>query len=164
MSFRYEIEVPVSDFMVEWKRCDMLANHLGEYVAYLFPKREKVENLVSTVTNELFEALVCVAKPDSVLGVRVHGDQHKLVFKVDHTLAVREALAYGSFMQELVADCDQSIYLSMLTKASALEMQFNQFGLAMIRHDFNAELGLQLDDNMANGATFMTLSMGELDR
>src|SRR5262245_3320755 len=62
-----EVTVQIDDLLADWKRIGYLANYFAEYVAYDFPQRERAENLLSTITNELLEAVVHLAPAQTAL-------------------------------------------------------------------------------------------------
>jgi hypothetical protein len=65
--FAIELTFPVHEFQQDWKQCSLLANYIAEYTAYQFDQQERAENIISTIANELLEAIVCLAPDESDL-------------------------------------------------------------------------------------------------
>lgn len=139
---RFELSFLAADFHEDWKRCNLVANYAAEYAAYQFPRRELAENLISTVVNEVLEAVVRVADPRSPLHVALAEDGPVIVLTVGHRLLPEREREYPAFLAECARQTgDSSLYLRLLAGPESAEAGYNQLGLAMLAHDFQAEIG-----------------------
>lgn len=140
----FELHVQASDLQQEWKRCNMVANYVAEYVAYQFREREWAENLISTVTNEFLEAIAALSPADSDLAVRCRHGEGGLLIEIEHGLRPDVADQYLALLSELAGQVSDERFLSLLT-ADRPPLDFNQLGLAMVAHDFQARIDASYD-------------------
>lgn len=144
--FAIELLVQAQDIQDRWQRCNMLANYIAEYVAYQFPEREWAENLISTATNEFLEAVACVSPGRAELALRCTQYAGNLQIEIEHSLRPNAIQFYLTFLSELSGATIDDIYFGFLTTTDRPEHSFNQFGLAMLVHDFHARVAARLDD------------------
>ena len=144
--FTIDMSLQSQDFHSEWQRCSLLANYIAEYVAYQFTERGRAENIVSTVANELLEAVTYLTPKESSMSISC--SQFTDVIRLDLEFPVRsEALgAYMEFMKNYTQAGND--YLELLTGDNIPEEHFNQLGLTMLAHDFNIKIDTHLDDSI----------------
>ena len=139
--FTLEMTLQAQDFQTEWKRCSMLANYIAEYVAYQFSQRERAENLISIIANELLEAMVHLAPTGSGLSIRCMQLENGLRIDTEHLVRVEAFPFYVDLLRKLNrSECEESFYYDLLTSEKRDQEQFNQFGLAMLSHDFGVRM------------------------
>jgi hypothetical protein len=141
--FAIEMNIQDQDFHAEWQRCSMLANYIAAYVAYQFTQYGRAENLISTVANELFETITHLSPGESHLSIRCIQLPEKIRLDVDFSIRDEVVSAYTEFMEKL--STNESQYLRLLTSDLKPDENFNQLGLAMLVHDFNVDLRMNLD-------------------
>jgi len=143
--FTIEFALQNQDFHSEWTRCSLLANYMAEYVAYQFTERGRAENLISTVVNEILEAITYLTPGESSMSIRC--SQLTDMIRLDMDFSVRSDVLepYMEFMQKF--DDIENRYLELLTGEVNLDVNFNQLGLVMLAHDFNVRIDSQLDDS-----------------
>jgi len=144
--FAIALLVQAQDIQDRWQRCNMLANYIAEYVAYQFPEREWAENLISTVTNEFLEAVACLSPGRAELALRCTQYAGNLLIEIEHSLRPNTIQPYLAFLSELSGATIDDIYFGLLTAADRPELSFNQFGLAMLVHDFHVCIAARIDD------------------
>jgi hypothetical protein len=147
----FRLQLQAGDLNDHWKRCNMLANYLAEYVSYQFSEREWAENLISTVTNELLEAVSSVSPAASTLVLRCRQQHHDLVIELEHDLLPEIAQPYAIVLAELANQVSDEHYLHQLTSDRPLP-SFNQLGLSMITHDFGVQITGTLNDSQNHAA------------
>ena len=138
--FAIELTFPARDFQSDWKQCSLLANYIAEYTAYQFEQQERAENIISTITNELLEAIVYLAPPQSDLIIRVEQQETGLQLNSSHLVHAELIAPYTEFLEELSPDSADAPYLRLLTAPETPDRYFNQLGLMMLSHDFGARL------------------------
>lgn len=138
--FTIELTFPIQDFQTNWKQCSLLANYIAEYTAYQFEQQERAENIISTITNELLEAVVSLAPAQSDLVIRVEQQETGLQLYTSHLIHSELISPYTEFLEELMLDDADESYLNLLTTAEKPEQYFNQLGLMMVSHDFGANI------------------------
>jgi hypothetical protein len=141
-----EVTIQIADLHADWKRISLLANYLAEYVAYQFPQRERAENLFSTITNEIVEAVANLAPHQSNLLLRCRHSDHGLTLDVKHEVKSELQPSFVLFVQKLSEDQDDEAYLRMLTSETRPEAYFNQLGLTMLAHDFDVRMTLNAQE------------------
>ncbi|MBN1875088.1 MAG: hypothetical protein JXA33_12720 [Anaerolineae bacterium] len=144
--FAFELTVQNNDFLTEWQRCNMVANYVADYTAYQFAQRERAENLISTITNELLETVVRVAPGEGDLLLRCVQMETGLLLETYHQVRAAMIAPFRDFIATLNhADLDD-LYLTWLTTETQPAMAFNQLGLIMLVHDFGARVEIYWDD------------------
>lgn len=141
--FAIELSFPVQEFQKDWKQCSLLANYIAEYTAYQFEQQERAENIVSTITNELLEAVVTLAPAQSDLIIHLEQQNEGLQIKTSHLVQEDLFSPYVKFLEELEPGIADEPYLNLLTSSDEAEHEFNQLGLMMISHDFGAQIARQ---------------------
>lgn len=148
-----EVSVQIDDLHADWKRVGYLANYLAEYIAYCFPQRERAENLLSTITNELLEAVIHLAPEESALTLHCSHSGDRLMLDVKHQVKAALASPYLLFVEQLGEKNHEEEYLQMLTAEIQPELYFNQLGLMMLEYDFDVHLSLKNDQPENAGQT-----------
>lgn len=161
-SFTFELTLQVGDFQSEWERCNMLANYLGEYVAYQFAQRERAENLVSTIVNEFLESVIALAPGVSPLHLACTQTEQALQLKTVHQMRLDAVTPYMDFVADLRPGDNQDSYLALLAEATRPELYFNQLGLTMLSHDFGVRLSSHFDEGTKLLHIQLTAPMEEL--
>lgn len=138
--FAVELSLRAGDLQADWRRCNMAANYLAAYVAYQFTEREWAENLVSTVANEVLEAVAHLSPPGDALELRCRHRPDDLLIEIEHAVRPELDAPYAGFLAELCARDTGELYFELLTAAARPALAFNQFGLAMVVHDFKARV------------------------
>lgn len=139
-----EVTVQVDDLRSEWKRVSYLANYFAEYIAYDFPQRERAENLLSTIANEILEAVIHLAPQQTTLLLRCKHIGNALTLDVEHHVKAEVSPSYVLFVEKLGEDNDEQAYLQMLTSDVKPEQYFNQLGLMILEHDFDVRLSINV--------------------
>lgn len=145
--FAFELTLLVGDLQLEWKRCNMLANYIASYIAYQFKHQERAENLISTIANELLEAVVFLAPQHSHVFISCKQFEQGLLLEVKHIIRAEIVGAYLAFLEGLKNDSLDQQYLNLLTTESKPTEYFNQLGLLMLTHDFGAHLTTYRSNN-----------------
>jgi hypothetical protein len=138
--FTVELTFPVQSFQSDWKQCSLLANYIAEYTAYQFDQQERAENIVSTIANELLEAIVYLAPAQSDLIIHIEQQEDGLQLKTSHLVRENLMPPYVQFLEELESGISDEPYLNLLTVAETTDHYFNQLGLMMVSHDFGARI------------------------
>lgn len=147
----FEIHMQAGDLQEHWKRCNMVANYIAEYVSYQFTEREWAENLISTVTNEFLEAVSSLSPAEADLSVRCRHRERDLLIEIEHGLRPDIAQSYAALLDELGHEVSDEQYLSRLTADRPL-VGFNQLGLTMIAHDFGVHIVGSLNSTQSHAS------------
>jgi len=140
---KIEVGLNAGDFLLEWKRSALVANYLADFMAYEYPHREMAENLISTVLNELIEAAYRLAVDRSPLQLLLRTEDGHLIIALDHQCQPGLSSTYREFVGQLVQGSDGPLYFQLLEAETRPEPLFNQFGLAMIAHDFSGQITVE---------------------
>jgi hypothetical protein len=151
-SAELEVTVQVDDLQSDWKRISYLANYFAEYIAYDFPQRERAENLLSTITNELLEAVVHLAPAQTALRLYCAHLGDTLSLDVKHQVKAELHPGYVLFVEKLGEEDGEAAYLHMLTEDVKPEVYYNQLGLMILIYDFEVHLTLNIEHEQENKA------------
>lgn len=141
--FLFALTFEVDDFHREWSRCSLLANYVGEYIAYQFTQCERAENVISTITNEFLEAVIALAPRSSRLALRYQQTPGKLQIEAEHRVHDAAYRAYLDFLAGLNPAWIRQQYLELLVAGEQTPNVFNQLGLMMLIHDFDVQFRVQ---------------------
>ena len=155
--FQVDVTIPAQDIQLHWRRCNMLANYLAEYSAYQFQEREWAENMISTIVNEFLEAIVVLAPPETALRVRCLQLPQNLQIEIEHDVQPDLIDLYAHLFQELNSPRLDELYYELLTAHQRLPISFNQFGIVMLAHDFQAQIAADL--SFANHHVFVRVAV-----
>lgn len=144
-SAELEVTVQIDDLHADWKRISHLANYFAEYIAYDFPQRERAENLLSTITNEILESVVHLAPAQTALRLHCAHLHDTLMLDVKHQVKDEMRPDYVLFVEKLGIGDGEVAYLQMLTADAKPEGYFNQLGLMMLEYDFDVQLSLNIE-------------------
>lgn len=136
--FTIKLTLPAKNLLNDWKQCSMLANYIAEYAGYQYEQQERAENLISTITNELLEAITSLAPEHSDLIITLHQLPHGLQLDTNHYIHANLATPYQHFLNSLSQPGHEDKYFDMLTTEEIPDLYFNQLGLLMLTHDFGA--------------------------
>lgn len=135
----FALHLDVTDFRHEWSRCNLLANYVGEYVAYQYEQRERAENLISTITNEFLEAIIAVAPNGSLLALQYKQIAGDLAIEAEHDVPADVSSAYLAFLRTMKLEESRQQYFDLLVAEEPVASNFNQLGLMMLAHDFGVQ-------------------------
>jgi hypothetical protein len=141
--FLFALTIEVDDFHREWSRCSLLANYVGEYIAYQFTQRERAENVISTITNEFLESVIALAPSTSRLSLSYNQTSGNLQLEAKHHVYVGVSRAYLDFLAGLNPEWIRQQYLELLVAGEQPADAFNQLGLMMLTHDFGVHFSVQ---------------------
>lgn len=158
----FELTLQAGDFYAEWKRCSMVANYISEYASYQFPQRERVENLISTIANEILESVVRLAPATSDLVFRCEQTASGLLLETEHFIRPEAAAGYQEFLASLRAETSEELFLQLLTDDERLIPTFNQLGLSMLVQDFGVHLSDTLDVDTNRICTKAAIAIEEI--
>lgn len=161
LSMDLEVAVQVDDLRSDWRRVSHLANYLAEYIAYDFPQRERAENLLSTITNEVLEAVVHLAPQQSMLLLRCKHMGNALMLEVEHRVKAELGPSYLLFVKKLDEEHDERLYLQMLTSDVKSDEYFNQLGLMILEYDLGVRLSLDMEREASQFCTHVEV-LGEV--
>ena len=160
--FSFDLSFLIADFQQEWGRCNMAANYIAAYAAYQFPQRERVENLISTVANEMLETAVFLAPFYSDLQIRYTQLEDGLHMNITHDIREEAITPYLALLDMLTGGHSNALYLKLLTDEKEGANYFNQLGLTMISNDFGARLNAKLENKSDRVQTQLFIPIKEL--
>jgi hypothetical protein len=143
---RIAVTLPARDFAADWRRYNLVANYIAEYVSYFFEHRDRAENVISSVFYELLEHMATLSREDARLAVRLLTAEDQVVFEISTSSPRAETLeTHRKLLAELgSADLD-SFYREILESPGDEPRHESELGLTMIAHDYHARLSTTED-------------------
>ena len=141
--FTLAFQFNTQDFSTEWKRLNLLANYVAEYLSYQFARREKAENLLSTITNEVLEAIIHLSPSDAVFSMNFLQFPWGIRLDIDHTVSENLLVDYQTFIAKITQSSGEDMYHNLMIEEVRPSDYFNQLGLLMLVHDFDTGLAAQ---------------------
>lgn len=148
--FHMRIVMPAADFMLDWRRYNLVANYIAEYSSYHFEQKDKAENLISTVFYELIGYLSSTSKSGSNLDILFSTFEQWLIFEISATLETGEVVRFKELLTEINQSDLDEYYKSVLEADMEEPHLAKKLGMAMIAHDYNAQLTASLCDGGGN--------------
>ncbi len=148
--------VPVSDFALDGRRFNLVANYIAEYSAYRFEPKDAAENLISSVFYELIEYMAGCSRHEARLDIRLYASDSLLRFDLTSSFAREEAAQLEGFLREMMRlDLDE-LYRSLLTAELDSAAGRRELGLTMVAHDYHAGISAAIDED-SGGVTLRAL-------
>lgn len=156
--------LPAHDFSLDWRRYSLVSNYVAEYSAYHFDQKDRAENLISSVLYELVEYLASSSRRESKIDIQFFSVKGWLLFEVAASIPPEEVSILKEALTEL-QQADLGVYYQELL-SSDLEMLSNKkkLGMAMIAHDYHAQISALLDEQGGTAVLRTLLSEEEIYR
>jgi hypothetical protein len=143
---RIGLTLPARDFAADWRRYNLVANYIAEYVSYFFEHRDRAENVISSVFYELLEHMATLSREDSRLGVRLLTVDDRVVFEISTSNPKAETLdTHRRFLAALSSANIDTLYREVLEAPADDSRRQGELGLTMIAHDYRARLSTSED-------------------
>jgi hypothetical protein len=148
--------VPASDFALDWRRYNLVANYIAEYSAYRFEPKDAAENLISSVFYELIEYMAGCSRREAKLDVRLYASDRLLRFDLASSFAREEAAQLEAFLREMLRQDLDELYRGLLTAELDSAAGRRELGLTMVAHDYHAGISAAIDED-SGGVTLRAL-------
>jgi hypothetical protein len=140
------LDLPVRDFALDWRRCNLVANYIAEYASYYFDQKDRAENLVSSVFYELIEHLVSRARDETAVGIGFSTIGEWLVFEVTFFPHSEERGRLEELLGAINGKDIDAFYLEALESGLENDRTSGAMGMIMIAHDYRAKLSALLQE------------------
>ena len=141
---RVRVVLPVQDFTLDWRRCNLIANYMAEYASYFFEQKDRAENLISSVFYELIEHLALCARETSSIEVAFSTAEGWLVFEIGLSMPSEQASCFKELLERIHASDLDSFYMELLEAGADSDKPEKRMGMVMIAHDYRAHLSALL--------------------
>ncbi len=152
------------DFFDCWERGSLLSNFAADYFNHNFPG-DKVQNLISTVLNELIENAVKFSRNNSMpVVITMKKRKEELLIQADNTLPKHRQQAFIKICHELFEKNLDELYVQRMNQ-NVTNTTSSGIGLILIKKDYSAGLGFQFytdDRNCAHVAVTVRLDIDAL--
>ncbi len=156
---RIALRVPARDFSRDWRRYNLVANYVAEYASYFFAHKDRAENVISSVLYELLEHMAGISREDSEIALRLLVRDGRLVFEIATSRPDHETLGSHQTLVDGLARGDlEGTYQRLLESDAEGEGRQGELGLAMLAHDYGAQLSTTVDPA---GAVTLSASIGQ---
>lgn len=133
------------DLIVQWRRCSVTADFLGEYLSYLFEDRGAAAAALSAGVNEVIENLAKFSadkrEPVSV-DIAHYGDLLRITTRNVGRRA--NALALAARLDRMATEDAEDLFLEQLEHTASQDWAASGLGLITIKKDYGARLGVSL--------------------
>lgn len=146
------LTMPVNDFLLDWRRYNLVSNYIAEYSAYYFMHKDRAENLISSIFYELIDHVASNSTSDAQLDIKFATIEDWLVFEISSCFSAENAAKIADFIKE-VNQANLDVYFKKYIEADLDEQSIqHQMGLIMIAHDYHARLGVKLEEKAGSAA------------
>jgi len=141
---RISLTLPARDFSLDWRRYNLVANYIAEYASYFYEHKDRAENVISSVFYELLEHMASISREDAHLALRLAAENNHLLFEIASSgVDPQNRIRHERLVAELNADRIEKLYRDLLESASDAQDFSGTFGLALLAHDYHAEISTQ---------------------
>jgi hypothetical protein len=159
---RIAMTLPARDFVSDWRRYNLVANYIAEYVSYFFEHRDRAENVISSVFYELLEHMATISREDARLAARLLTEGDRVIFEISSSSLKPEALeSHRSLLSALGSGDVDALYQQLLESPSEEPRPQGELGLTMLAHDYRAKLSTT-EDSAGTVTLHVNLSLEEL--
>jgi hypothetical protein len=137
--------VPVKDFVLDWRRYNLVSNYVAEYSAYYFEHKDKAENLISSVPYELIEHMAASSRHEARLDIQFCTTAEWLLFELSSSFSRQELERLRETLKSILEADIESYYTALLEEELEKPATRRVLGLAMVAHDYRAELSAALE-------------------
>jgi len=146
------------DFVLDWRRFNLVANYIAEYASYFFEHRDRAENVISSVLYELLEHMAAISREDAGLSVKLRTLDGRVHFEISTSSPRPEALEPSRKLLGALGSADvSSLYREILEAPSIEPGQPGLLGLTMLAHDYRARFSSTEDPS---GAMTLLVTIG----
>jgi hypothetical protein len=142
---RIDFVVPL-ELMDHWQRCSMISNFLASTHAVGFDNTDKVSNLFSIIINELLENAVKFSRDRSkLIMLSLKQRKHDVCIEAINTTDEIQAHKLNTFIEKLETESPEDLYIHQLENIAVIDNpSVSGMGLIMLRHDYQAQLGIRI--------------------
>lgn len=139
----------VDDFKLDWRRCNLVANYIAEYASYNFEQKDKAENLISTVTNEIVEFVSSFSYPKTKMGIQFKIFDDSILFEFTNSILKEELDNYKNVIEKINNNNINDLYIKLIEDDFKLDKHKFDFSFVMLAHDYNAKFSskIKLDES-----------------
>jgi hypothetical protein len=141
------IILPVNDFILDWRRYNLVSNYIAEYTSYHFEHKDRAENLISTIFYELIAHIASSSLKNSFLDIQFSTYEDWLIFEISSSINSEEVGQIKEILTEINKKDLDSYYLNFLEADLDQPTMQKKMGMLMIAHDYNAHLSARISDD-----------------
>ena len=155
------------DFVAHWGRCGMTADYMAHFFAYSFENTSVVQNMMSTILNELVENIVKFSadKRREVSITLSHYGETVTITTYNCATAVH-ADGLARLVQTLLSENLEELFKQQIEQTVATNRAVSGLGLLTLMRDYNARLGLRISPSenteLVDAVVQITLDVEEL--
>lgn len=132
------MELHIEDLLRDNRRYNLLSNYIGEYTKFNFEKKDRAENLISTVLYELVSYLVSLSNSENNINVSFNNTESKIIFNLMTAIKKENKEKIETLYQKLNKEDISNYFLELLANSDKELSIENDYGLFMIVNDYNA--------------------------
>ncbi|RAP31846.1 hypothetical protein DID76_02215 [Candidatus Marinamargulisbacteria bacterium SCGC AG-414-C22] len=142
-------------YIDNWKKCGLVANFFGQYQSVSFKKhREKVNSILSTITNELLENAVKFACDKALeIHLRLKKQSDTISIETYNVSTKENAEKLIKFTETLAKDTPENIFLKTIEENSTKE-EMSELGLITIFKDYSDQIGIKITKENQKNDTY----------
>lgn len=130
-----EVELVPLDLLTQWRRCGMIADFVGDYMAYAFGRRDVARTALSTIVNELVENVAKFSADVRETGrVTLRHLGSVLVLEATNVADAPAVARLEAAVSELARGEPEQTFARCLEQRRGL-------GLALVAKDYRARVG-----------------------
>ncbi len=134
------IELKIKDFITDNRRYNLLSNYIGEYTKFNFEKKDRAENLISSVLYELVSYLVDLSNRENSISINFNNTESKVIFNLKTSILKESKEEIETLYQKLNREDISKYFLELLSNSDKELSIENDYGLFMIVNDYNANI------------------------
>ena len=131
------------DFIAHWPRCGVTADFLAKFESFNFESPGRVQNILSTIFNELIENSVKFsATPKHPFSLSLHHYGDYILINVVNKTSVQQKHSFSGFLEKLVNTPTEDLFLSSVMESASSSNNRSKLGLITLKKDYQLEIAV----------------------
>jgi hypothetical protein len=144
--FKIVLNFLVDDFKKDWRRCNLVSNYIAEYSGTNFKHEDQIENLISTISNEMIESLFLLSKDNTYIKITFKNLKDEMLFELENVIKEDNMELYKNIIENINKGDVDSQYLECLNKTFNEENNI-RLSLLMIANDYDGKISSKIDND-----------------
>jgi hypothetical protein len=144
--FKIVLNFLVDDFKKDWRRCNLVSNYIAEYSGTNFKHEDQIENLISTISNEMIESLFPLSKDNTNIRISFKNLKDDMMFEIENVIKEDNMELYKNILENINNGNVDSQYIECLNNSYSEENNI-RLSFLMIANDYDGKISSKIDND-----------------
>jgi hypothetical protein len=161
-TLKLKFTTTISSLKEDWRRCNLLANYIADYASYNFAAKDKADNLISTIINEIIESIVKISEKNASISLTIRQFGPNILVDVTSELESSKIDYYKDLIQRVNQDNIETLYYEHFNHNPKSSFENIEFGMIMLACDYHAQINATFQNNDPHVSTQIMVNSKEL--